>query len=40
MLRKIRQLIADLEQAGFVSIPGGKGHTANSVIPDFRVPRF
>lgn len=25
MPRKIRQLIADLEQAGFVSVPGGKG---------------
>ena len=23
--RKIRQLIADLEQAGFVLVPGGKG---------------
>ena len=23
--RKIRQLVADLEQAGFVPVPGGKG---------------
>lgn len=23
--RKIRQLVADLEQAGFVLVPGGKG---------------
>jgi len=23
--RKIRQLVADLEQAGFVIVPGGKG---------------
>jgi predicted RNA binding protein YcfA (HicA-like mRNA interferase family) len=23
--RKIRQLVADLEQAGFVGVPGGKG---------------
>lgn len=25
MPRKIRQLIADLTQAGFVAVPGGKG---------------
>ena len=25
MPRKIRQLVADLEQAGFVLVPGGKG---------------
>ena len=25
MPRKIRQLIADLEQAGFILVPGGKG---------------
>ena len=25
MPRKIRQLISDLEQAGFFSVPGGKG---------------
>ena len=25
MPRKIRQLIADLKQAGFVQVPGGKG---------------
>ena len=25
MPRKIRQLIADLEQAGFLLVPGGKG---------------
>ena len=25
MPRKIRQLIADLERAGFVGVPGGKG---------------
>lgn len=25
MPRKLRQLVADLEQAGFVLVPGGKG---------------
>ena len=35
MLRKIRQLIADLEQAGFALTPGGKGSHRK-----FRHPRF
>ena len=35
MPRKIRQLIADLEQAGFQSAPGGKGSHRK-----FRHPRF
>jgi predicted RNA binding protein YcfA (HicA-like mRNA interferase family) len=35
MPRKIRQLIADLEQAGFVPISGGKGSHRK-----FRHPRF
>jgi predicted RNA binding protein YcfA (HicA-like mRNA interferase family) len=35
MPRKIRQLIADLETAGFVSISGGKGSHRK-----FRHPRF
>ena len=35
MPRKIRQLIADLESAGFVSVPGGKGSHRK-----FRHPRF
>jgi predicted RNA binding protein YcfA (HicA-like mRNA interferase family) len=35
MPRKIRQLIADLESAGFVSVSGGKGSHRK-----FRHPRF
>lgn len=35
MPRKIRQLIADLEQAGFFPVPGGKGSHRK-----FRHPRF
>ena len=35
MPRKIRQLIADLEQAGFAPAPGGKGSHRK-----FRHPRF
>jgi predicted RNA binding protein YcfA (HicA-like mRNA interferase family) len=35
MPRKIRQLIADLEQAGFQPVPGGKGSHLK-----FRHPRF
>jgi predicted RNA binding protein YcfA (HicA-like mRNA interferase family) len=35
MPRKIRQLIADLETAGFVSVSGGKGSHRK-----FRHPRF
>jgi predicted RNA binding protein YcfA (HicA-like mRNA interferase family) len=35
MPRKIRQLIADLETAGFVSVTGGKGSHRK-----FRHPRF
>jgi len=33
--RKIRQLIADLEQVGFVLVPGGKGSHRK-----FRHPKF
>jgi predicted RNA binding protein YcfA (HicA-like mRNA interferase family) len=33
--RKLRQLISDLEQAGFVLVPGGKGSHRK-----FRHPRF
>jgi hypothetical protein len=33
--RKIRQLITDLEQAGFILVPGGKGRIANSGIQSF-----
>lgn len=33
--RKIRQLVADLERAGFVLVPGGKGRIASSGIPSF-----
>jgi predicted RNA binding protein YcfA (HicA-like mRNA interferase family) len=33
--RKIRQLAADLEQAGFVPVPGGKGSHRK-----FRNPKF
>jgi len=33
--RKIRQLVADLEQAGFVLVPGGKGSHRK-----FRHPKF
>jgi hypothetical protein len=36
MPRKIYQLIADLESAGFVIVPGGKARTANSAIRDFQ----
>jgi predicted RNA binding protein YcfA (HicA-like mRNA interferase family) len=35
MPRKIHQLIADLKQAGFVPVPGGKGSHRK-----FRHPRF
>ena len=35
MPRKIRQLVADLEQAGFVLVPGGKGAHRK-----FRHPKF
>ncbi len=35
MPRKLRQLISDLEQAGFVLVPGGKGSHRK-----FRHPRF
>jgi predicted RNA binding protein YcfA (HicA-like mRNA interferase family) len=35
MPRKISELIADLEQAGFVRVPGGKGSHRK-----FRHPRF
>ncbi|HMO65926.1 MAG TPA: type II toxin-antitoxin system HicA family toxin [Verrucomicrobiota bacterium] len=35
MPRKIRQLVADLEQAGFTLVPGGKGSHRK-----FRHPRF
>ena len=35
MPRKIRQLVADLEKAGFVLAPGGKGSHRK-----FRHPRF
>jgi len=35
MPRKIRQLIADLQQVGFVPVPGGKGSHRS-----FRHPRF
>ena len=35
MPRKIRQLISDLEQAGFAPVPGGKGSHRK-----FRHPRF
>jgi predicted RNA binding protein YcfA (HicA-like mRNA interferase family) len=35
MPRKIRQLVADLETAGFVSVSGGKGSHRK-----FRHPRF
>lgn len=35
MPRKIRQLVADLEQAGFVLAPGGKGSHRK-----FRHPKF
>ena len=33
--RKIRQLVADLEQAGFTLVPGGKGSHRK-----FRHPKF
>jgi predicted RNA binding protein YcfA (HicA-like mRNA interferase family) len=33
--RKIRQLVAELEQAGFVLVPGGKGSHRK-----FRHPKF
>jgi predicted RNA binding protein YcfA (HicA-like mRNA interferase family) len=33
--RKIRQLITDLEQAGFILVPGGKGSHRK-----FRHPKF
>jgi predicted RNA binding protein YcfA (HicA-like mRNA interferase family) len=33
--RKIRQLVADLEQAGFALVPGGKGSHQK-----FRHPKF
>jgi predicted RNA binding protein YcfA (HicA-like mRNA interferase family) len=33
--RKIRELVADLEHAGFVRVPGGKGSHRK-----FRHPRF
>ena len=35
MLRKIRQLVADLESSGFVLVPGGKGSHRK-----FRHPKF
>ncbi len=35
MPRKIRQLIADLETAGFIAVPGGKGSHRK-----YRHPRF
>ena len=35
MPRKIRQLISDLEKAGFALTPGGKGSHRNSGIHDF-----
>ena len=35
MPRKIRQLVADLEQAGFALVPGGKGSHRK-----FRHPKF
>jgi predicted RNA binding protein YcfA (HicA-like mRNA interferase family) len=35
MPRKIRQLIADLEEAGFVGVPGGKGSHRK-----FRHPKY
>ena len=35
MPRKIRELIADLERAGFTAVPGGKGSHRK-----FRHPRF
>lgn len=35
MPRKVSQLIADLEAAGFVAVPGGKGSHRK-----FRNPRF
>ena len=35
MPRKIRQVIADLETAGFVQVPGGKGSHRK-----FRHPKF
>jgi predicted RNA binding protein YcfA (HicA-like mRNA interferase family) len=36
MPRKIRQLISDLETAGFSKIPGGKGSHRKFVHPKFR----
>jgi predicted RNA binding protein YcfA (HicA-like mRNA interferase family) len=35
MPRKIRQLVADLEAAGFVNVPGGKGSHRK-----FRHPKY
>ncbi|MBI5396558.1 MAG: type II toxin-antitoxin system HicA family toxin [Verrucomicrobia bacterium] len=35
MPRKVRQLVAELEHAGFVRVPGGKGSHRK-----FRHPRF
>jgi predicted RNA binding protein YcfA (HicA-like mRNA interferase family) len=34
--RKIRQLVADLEQAGFTQVAGGKGSHRKFVHPKFR----
>jgi predicted RNA binding protein YcfA (HicA-like mRNA interferase family) len=34
--RKIRQLVADLERAGFVRVRGGKGSHRKLVHPKFR----
>jgi len=34
--RKIRQLVADLERAGFVNVPGGKGSHRKFVHAKFR----
>jgi predicted RNA binding protein YcfA (HicA-like mRNA interferase family) len=34
--RKIRQLVSDLEQGGFRTVPGGKGNHRKMVHPKFR----
>lgn len=36
MPRKIRQLVADLERAGFRFIPGGKGSHRKFIHPKYR----
>ena len=36
MPRKIRQLVADLERAGFINVPGGKGSHRKFVHAKFR----